>query len=305
MISSPGHYALTDSTGSWSFPGSPANPSATTIQPVPTTRECPMSNWPRHRWYLPLKGVCDRVLGLVLLVLFSPIIAVCALLVKLTSPGPVFYRQVRVGLDGQEFNIIKIRSMRTDAEAETGAVWCREGDSRITWIGRILRSTHLDEFPQLINVVRGEMSLVGPRPERPHFVQDFEKKSRHYSSRHLVRPGITGIAQLRLPADSDLDSVRDKLEFDLFYVRHVSPWLDVVTLVGTFIRLFRELMSCVIPSSLRVPTQKMVREDLQQRLNGTMQPDLGASVIRMDRTVSGLGDLDLRDSAAGPMVSAS
>jgi lipopolysaccharide/colanic/teichoic acid biosynthesis glycosyltransferase len=211
---------------------------------------------------LPLKSLIDFVLGLILLVLLSPVILAAAALVKLTSKGPAFYLQTRVGKDGRPFKIIKLRSMRPDAEAGRGAVWATVDDDRVTPVGRILRSTHIDEFPQLINVVMGDMSLVGPRPERPEFVRTFELQIDHYSSRLRVRPGITGIAQLRLPPDTDLNSVREKLEFDLYYVRHVSPWLDLLTLVGTGWQLVASILDCLVPSWMRIPTQEAVRRDL-------------------------------------------
>lgn len=214
-------------------------------------------------WYVTVKAALDLVLGFLLLVFLSPIILVCAALVKLTSRGPAFYSQTRVGKNGRHFQIIKLRSMRQNAEAHTGAVWSTGGnDSRVTPVGRFLRMTHLDEFPQLINVVKGEMSLVGPRPERPEFVHGFEMQIDHYSSRQLVKPGITGIAQLRLPPDTDLQSVCEKLEFDLYYVRHMSPWLDFVTVLGTAMQLVTSVFSAVIPANFWVPTQDIVRKDL-------------------------------------------
>lgn len=214
---------------------------------------------PLHSWYLPVKNLVDFVAGLTLLVVFSPIIALAAILVKTTSRGPAFYLQSRVGKNGKLFWIIKLRSMRHDAETGTGAVWCAAADDRITPFGRILRATHLDEFPQLFNVVKGDMSLVGPRPERPEFVHKFELQIDGYANRLLVRPGITGIAQLRLPPDTDLVSVKDKLEFDLYYVRHVSPWLDFVSVVYTGFNFASSMIRALVPASLRVPTQSAVR----------------------------------------------
>src|SRR5690349_4585857 len=177
------------------------------IDHMPIPRAGMYAVQPRQGWYLPLKSSIDFIIGLALLVLLSPVIAVSALLVKLTSKGPAFYLQTRVGKDGRLFRMIKLRSMREDAEAGTGAVWCRTKDDRITPIGLVLRATHIDEFPQLINVVKGDMSLIGPRPERPEFVREFERDIDGYAERLRIRPGITGIAQLRLPPDTDLDSV--------------------------------------------------------------------------------------------------
>jgi lipopolysaccharide/colanic/teichoic acid biosynthesis glycosyltransferase len=220
---------------------------------------------PLHAWYVPIKSLLDFVLGLTLLVLFSPIILISALLVRLTSKGPAFYLQTRVGKDGRPFLIIKLRSMCQNAEAETGAVWCREEDDRVTPLGKILRATHLDEFPQLINVVMGDMSLVGPRPERPEFVHKFELQIDGYATRLSVRPGITGIAQLRLPADTDLDSVRRKLEFDQYYVRHVNPLLDGIALVTTAVNFLSTLAIWIIPPALKVPTHEKVAAEARRR----------------------------------------
>jgi lipopolysaccharide/colanic/teichoic acid biosynthesis glycosyltransferase len=153
--------------------------------------------------------------------------------VKLTSRGPAFYSQFRLGLNGRPFRIYKIRTMRQDAERHSGACWSTRGDPRVTLLGRFLRKTHLDELPQLWNVLRGDMSLVGPRPERPEFVPTLERAIPGYRDRLLVRPGVTGLAQVRLEADTDLDSVRRKLLYDLEYVRTVSLWLDVRLVICT------------------------------------------------------------------------
>lgn len=218
----------------------------------------------RRAWYLPIKSLCDFVVGLGLLILLAPVIVFAALLVKLTSKGPAFYLQTRVGKDGRSFRIIKLRSMRQDAESGTGAVWCKEKDDRITPIGNLLRATHIDEFPQLINVIKGDMSLVGPRPERPEFVHKFDLQIEGYSVRTMVRPGITGIAQLRLPPDTDLSSVCNKLEFDQYYVRNIGPWLDFITLVCTCWHFVRSLVESVVPNRLRLPTQSQVRTELKR-----------------------------------------
>lgn len=179
------------------------------------------------------KHYLDFVLALVLLVLTSPLILIAALLVKLMSRGPVIYSQVRVGKEGQLFTIYKMRTMIHNCESGTGARWCVPGDARITPVGQFLRKTHLDELPQLWNILRGEMSLVGPRPERPEFVVKLRAALPAYSDRLTVRPGLTGLAQLQLPPDTDLDSVRRKLAYDLEYVRHYSLWLDLRLIVGT------------------------------------------------------------------------
>lgn len=194
-----------------------------------------------HRWYLPIKVVVDFVLAVVLLVLTMPFTVMGALLVKATSPGPAFYFQKRLGKDGRTYHIIKLRTMVQDAEVKSGPVWSQTGDPRVTKIGRILRKTHIDEFPQLFNVLMGQMSLVGPRPERPEIASSLEWEVERYSDRTIVRPGITGLAQLRLPPDSDLEGVRKKVACDLYYVKNVSPWLDfrlIVFTAWTFSQVF-------------------------------------------------------------------
>ena len=196
---------------------------------------------PSHTWYLPIKRFCDLVLAIVLLIPASIFMLAGAVLIKLTSRGPALYRQVRLGRHGRPFTLFKLRTMKHNAEAETGPVWSTENDSRITPVGRILRSTHIDEFPQLFNVALGQMSLVGPRPERPEFVAKLDWEIPHYRERLSVCPGITGLAQLRLPPDASLDCVRRKVVHDVYYVRHVSPFLDGKLLCLTGWRLFKEM----------------------------------------------------------------
>ena len=166
-------------------------------------------------------------------------VVLLALLVRATSKGPGIYRQLRVGKDGRHFMIYKIRTMRVDAEAASGPIWTQPGDRRVTFVGRILRKMHLDELPQILNVLRGEMSLVGPRPERPEFVRVLGEAFPHYRDRLLVRPGVTGLAQIGLPPDSDLTSVRRKLALDVDYIRHGNLWLDARLLLATALRIFK------------------------------------------------------------------
>src|SRR5262249_27855662 len=187
----------------------------------------------RHRWYLACKHVADFILAVLLTVPAVPLILLSALLVKLTSRGPAFYSQTRVGEDGRLFSIWKIRSMIHNCESLTGPRWSIPGAPRITRFGAFLRASHLDELPQLLNVLRGEMSLIGPRPERPEFVPELERELPGYWQRLAVRPGVTGLAQVQLPPDSDLTSVRNKLAHDLYYIRHLSPWLDMRLLICT------------------------------------------------------------------------
>jgi lipopolysaccharide/colanic/teichoic acid biosynthesis glycosyltransferase len=183
--------------------------------------------------YPPWKAATEWVLACVLLVLTAPLILAVMVLVRLTSRGPGIYRQTRLGLEGRRYRIYKIRTMRHDCERLTGPQWSTPGDARITPIGRILRVTHIDELPQLWNVLRGEMSLVGPRPERPEIAVGLEQVLPRYRDRLLVRPGVTGLAQVQLPPDTDIESVRRKLACDLYYIRHVSLWLDLRIMMGT------------------------------------------------------------------------
>lgn len=186
--------------------------------------------------YLFWKNIFDRSAAFVMLLFAAPVIIFLVALVKLTSKGPGFYSQVRVGKDGKPFRIYKIRSMRCDAETETGAVWAARRDPRITRLGQFLRKSHLDELPQLYNVLRGDMSLVGPRPERPEFVQILDKEIDGYSDRLLVKPGVTGYAQVNLPSDIDLNDVRRKLVLDFEYIEKASLSFDIRLIIGTTFR---------------------------------------------------------------------
>lgn len=187
-----------------------------------------------RRGFVEVKRTLDTVGACILLVPFGPLILVLALLVKLTSRGPAFFTQVRVGKDGRLFNMIKLRTMTVNAENSTGPVWARRSDPRITPLGLILRKTHLDETPQLINVLRGEMSLIGPRPERPYFVNQFRRSIPQYEGRLAVRPGITGLAQVKHKYDETIEDVRTKLGYDLAYV-HTMCWsTDIKIALLTF-----------------------------------------------------------------------
>jgi len=187
--------------------------------------------------YFQRKTAIDRVLAAILLIPGLPIIGLLVLLVRLSSRGPGIYRQTRVGKGGRTFTMYKIRTMTHGAEIKTGAVWTRVNDARITALGRLLRKLHLDEFPQLFNVLKGEMSLIGPRPERPEFVHVLAGQIPGYVKRLAVPPGITGVAQINLPPDTDLDSVRNKLVLDLEYIREANTFLDTRLLLCTLIRL--------------------------------------------------------------------
>jgi lipopolysaccharide/colanic/teichoic acid biosynthesis glycosyltransferase len=168
----------------------------------------------------------------------APAIALAALFVKLTSRGPAFYLQTRVGRYGKLYTMYKLRSMVHNCERFSGACWAKANDPRVTAVGWILRKLHIDELPQLWNVLKGEMSLIGPRPERPEFLHELETAVPHYRLRLMALPGITGLAQVQLPPDTDLESVRCKLPHDLYYVRHASPWLDMRIYFATVLHLF-------------------------------------------------------------------
>jgi exopolysaccharide biosynthesis polyprenyl glycosylphosphotransferase len=175
---------------------------------------------------LRVKRLLDIVLALSLLVAASPLMLLVALLIRLESRGPVIFRQVRTGLGGREFEVLKFRSMVHDAERD-GPQWTREADPRTTRLGRVIRLLHIDELPQLTNVLRGEMSFIGPRPERPEFNGMLEKEIPLYSLRHVVRPGITGWAQVMYPYGASVEDAREKLQYDLYYIKNYSVLLDI------------------------------------------------------------------------------
>jgi Undecaprenyl-phosphate glucose phosphotransferase len=182
------------------------------------------------------KRLMDVVGALVGFVVFGPVMLLMAVLVPLTSRGPIFYRQERMGLDGRTFNILKFRSMPVNAEAKTGAVWAKAGDGRPTWLGNIMRRTSIDELPQLFNILMGDMSLVGPRPERPVFVEQFRRKVPGYMLRHKVKAGLTGWAQVNgWRGDT---SIERRIECDLFYIQNWSLWLDIRIIFLTVLRGF-------------------------------------------------------------------
>ena len=178
------------------------------------------------------KRVFDVIASATLLLITAPIILIFALLVKLDSKGPAFFRQTRVGLYGQNFNLIKLRSMRTDAEAD-GAQFAAKNDPRVTRIGNFIRKVRIDELPQTWSVLKGEMSFVGPRPERPEFVTDLQEHLPYYAERHMVKPGITGWAQINYPYGANLTDSRHKLEYDLYYAKNYTPFLDLLIMLQT------------------------------------------------------------------------
>lgn len=184
------------------------------------------SGFKRKPVIMLLKRIGELLGALLGLVALAPLLGLIALLIKMDSSGPVFYRQTRVGLHGYPYVLLKFRSMRSDAEVE-GIQWATVGDTRVTKIGAWLRKLRLDELPQLWNVVKGNMSLVGPRPERPHFVQDLRKRIPYYDLRHTVRPGVTGWAQIRFQYAGSIEDSHIKLQYDLYYVKNLSLWLDL------------------------------------------------------------------------------
>jgi lipopolysaccharide/colanic/teichoic acid biosynthesis glycosyltransferase len=188
--------------------------------------------------YEAVKAAGDFAAALVLLVLTAPVLLAIMALVRLTSSGPALYSQVRLGKGGRPFRIWKFRTMTHDCERHSGVRWSTRGDPRVTPLGRVLRATHLDELPQLWNILRGDMSLIGPRPERPEFATQLEKVIPHYRERLRVRPGVTGLAQVQLPPDSDVEGVRRKVACDLVYIRHLSFWLDLRITALTVFHVF-------------------------------------------------------------------
>lgn len=180
-----------------------------------------------------IQAFYSLLIALIGLVLVAPVLLIAAILVKLTSPGPVFYRQRRVGWNGSTFYIYKLRSMYQDAEARTGAVWATHNDPRITPIGRFLRKSRIDELPQLFNVLKGEMTIVGPRPERPEFVRELNEIIPLYRQRHCVLPGITGWAQINHKYSDTIEDTKVKLEYDLYYIKNFSPSLDAYIMFHT------------------------------------------------------------------------
>jgi putative colanic acid biosynthesis UDP-glucose lipid carrier transferase len=209
------------------------NHSFTEIAGLPVVN---LSASPMEGVNLWLKTIEDQVLAFLILLFVSPLMLLIALGIKLTSPGPVFYRQERVSWNGEPFVMYKFRSMRVDIESESGPVWATKGESRATWFGLLLRRSSFDELPQFINVLKGEMSIVGPRPERPVFVEQFKGQVPDYMKKHLVKAGITGWAQINgWRGDTDLEK---RVEHDIYYIEHWSLWFDLKIIVITLLRGF-------------------------------------------------------------------
>ncbi|MDA0658931.1 MAG: sugar transferase [Planctomycetota bacterium] len=198
--------------------------------------------------------VIERLMGLLFLIIACPVIVMLAVCVRMTSHGPGLYRQIRVGRHGRIFTMLKIRTMTVDAESLTGPQWSRVNDPRITALGRFIRKSHLDELPQLWNVACGDMALMGPRPERPELVHILAEYVPGYLNRLAIQPGITGLAQINLPPDTDVESVRRKLVLDMEYISTATLWLDFRMFVWTILRL----VGC--PARLATPLLRLSRQ---------------------------------------------
>jgi lipopolysaccharide/colanic/teichoic acid biosynthesis glycosyltransferase len=259
----------------------PDSPSAATVESPTASRKTRRIELARSSIFVPtpkplydaVKVAVDLGLAAVLIVLAAPVMLLTALAVKLTSRGPVLYSQTRVGKNGRPFTLYKIRTMIHECEKASGVRWSMPGDPRITPIGAFLRKTHLDELPQLWNVLRGDMSLVGPRPERPEFTPALERAIPHYRDRLGVRPGVTGLAQVQLPPDTDLASVRKKLAYDLYYIRYRSLWLDLRLIACTAVHMagvpYRALcLLFVMPRTETVETSYQEHRKPQPQFEG-------------------------------------
>lgn len=186
-----------------------------------------------RRTYAMFKRGIDIIGSVAGLVILSPVLVVVGAIIKITSPGPILYTQIRVGKNGEHFKIYKFRSMRTDAETGTGPVWASKNDNRLIPIGKFIRKTRIDEIPQFFNVLKGDMSIIGPRPERPTFVEQFKKEITDYDKRLNVKPGITGLAQVWHHYDEDISDVRKKIKYDILYIKNVCFWTDMSILART------------------------------------------------------------------------
>lgn len=228
---------------------------------------------PPTGWYPIVRRAAEFLIVLVMAILAMPVVIIGAALVQITSPGPWYFTQTRLGKNGRRFTIYKLRSMYFECERYSGACWCGKGDSRITPVGRFLRRTHIDELPQLWNILRGDMSLIGPRPERPEFLPELESAIPRYKERLLVRPGVTGLAQVQLPPDSDVSDVRRKLAYDLYYISTMNPLLDLKILLCTPLKI------CCVPYTLLRKIFLMPTESAVMRLYRGSTPDFDLSDI--------------------------
>jgi exopolysaccharide biosynthesis polyprenyl glycosylphosphotransferase len=194
--------------------------------------------WHEPKFSIALKNLIDKMVSLLIILITLPIWIIVPIIIKISSRGPIFYIQKRIGYRGRPFYLIKFRTMIEDAE-KFGPQWAQENDPRVTPVGKILRKTHLDELPQLINILKGEMSFVGPRPERPEFVEELRQKIPFYDLRHLVKPGLTGWAQLNFRYGASIEDAREKLEYDLYYIKNRSLILDLAIILKTLSIILR------------------------------------------------------------------
>lgn len=232
---------------------------------------------PQMLYIKKIKRGFDIAASIACLIFSLPILLFAIVAVKLTSKGPVFYTQIRAGRFGRKFKMIKIRTMRVDAEVN-GAVWSKENDPRVTPVGRFLRKYRIDEIPQLINVLKGEMSFVGPRPERPEFIDELSKVIPFYQERLMVQPGITGWAQVNYPYGSSIEDARRKLEYDLYYMKHMSIFLDLFILLDTV----RTVLWGGVKkprARLHFPEQPQVESDSEVLIPAQIQPDATSKTI--------------------------
>ncbi|MFH1657303.1 MAG: sugar transferase [bacterium] len=190
-------------------------------------------------FYEKFKRIMDLVLAVLILIVIIPLLPLIALAIKIEDNGPIFYYQERVGREKKHFKLIKFRSMITEAE-ENGPVWAEKDDPRVTKVGKLLRKTHLDEFPQMLNVIKGDISLIGPRPERPEFVEELETKIPYYHLRHLIKPGFSGWAQIKFRYGRSTMDAHKKFQYDLYYIKNRTPFLDIGILLKTFQLFFRK-----------------------------------------------------------------
>jgi lipopolysaccharide/colanic/teichoic acid biosynthesis glycosyltransferase len=224
-------------------------------------------------WYAVGKVVLDYTVALTLLPIAFPVILLAALAVKLTSSGPAFYLQTRVGLGGRLFRIVKLRTMHRNCERHSGIKWAGKHDDRVTPLGKLLRRTHIDELPQLFNVLLGQMSLVGPRPERPEVIKakGLEELVPGYPHRLLVKPGVTGLAQVQLAADTDITSVRYKVVYDLYYVQQQGVLLDLRLVLATVAKVLG-MKPTLIRRLFLLPTRQRLAQSFQGNLTAEHEP---------------------------------
>jgi lipopolysaccharide/colanic/teichoic acid biosynthesis glycosyltransferase len=233
------------------------------------------------RAYDRVKPALDFVLALLMLLASVPVVALAAGLIRVTSRGPVIYSQTRLGRGGRHYRIFKLRTMYHNCEARSGIQWATKGDARITPVGRFLRATHIDELPQLWNVLKGDMSLIGPRPERPEIARRLDEAVPGFCDRTAVKPGVTGLAQVLLPADTDLNSVRRKLIVDRTYIGRRTWALDFLILVGTVLHVAKVPPTWIL-WALALPVDRTVVEE--GMATDTPSPELSAdAVVRVAR----------------------